>query len=209
MFPIGDDIPSKRSPILMWVFIILSSIIFLIQDEYITRNFGFVPVRFWFSGEWVQTLTYMFLHGNLIHILGNMYYLYIFGDNVEDELGRFGFLLLYITAGVMGALFHAIFYPYSHIPLVGASGAISGILSAYMIMFPNAGIYTYIFWYLVKVPAYFFIGFWILMNYIYAISGIETGIAWWAHIGGFVAGVPFGIFGRIKRLFSSNGGDIL
>ncbi len=204
MFPIGDDIPSKRKPLLMWIFIVLCVAVFLIQDEYITQTFGFVPVRFWFSDEIIQTVTYMFLHGNLIHLIGNMYYLYIFGDNVEDDLGWLGFFLLYMCAGVLGALFHAVFYPYSHIPLVGASGAISGVLSAYMIMFPNAGIYTYVFWYLVKVPAYFFIGFWILINYLYALSGIETGIAWWAHIGGFVAGVPFGIYGRIKRLFLSN-----
>ncbi len=205
MFPIGDDIPSRRKPVLMWIFIILCVVIFLIQTEDITQTFGFVPVRFWFSNDIIQTVTYMFLHGNLIHLIGNMYYLYIFGDNVEDELGWLGFFLLYMCAGVLGAIFHAIFYPYSHIPLVGASGAISGVLSAYMIMFPNAGIYTYVFWYLIKVPAYFFIGFWILTNYLYALSGIETGVAWWAHIGGFVAGVPFGIFGRIKRLFLSNG----
>ncbi|MEO0139707.1 MAG: rhomboid family intramembrane serine protease [candidate division WOR-3 bacterium] len=207
MFPISDDIPSKRKPFVMWIFIIICVMVFLIQTEGITQMFGFIPVKFWFRGEWIQTITYIFLHGNLFHLLGNMYYLYIFGDNVEDKLGRFGFALLFILSGIGGALLHGIFYPYSHIPLVGASGAISGVLSAYMIMFPTAGIYTYVFWYLVKVPAIIFIGFWVVMNYIYALSGVEVGVAWWAHIGGFLVGIPFGVIGRLKMFLQGEGDE--
>lgn len=201
MFPIKDDIPSKGKPILNWIIIGLCILVFLIQDEVIVDNFGFIPVRFWYKGEWMQSITYIFLHANLLHIFGNLYYLYVFGDNVEDRLGKFGYLTLFISAGILGALLHAIFYPHSHIPLVGASGAISGVLSAYMIMFPKAGIYTVIFWNVIKVPAIVFIGFWAVMNYIYAISGVEIGVAWWAHIGGFLAGIPFGLIGRLRRVF--------
>ena len=198
MFPIKDDIPSRRRPILNWTIIILCIVVFLLQDQYITSRFGFVPVRFWFKGELEQIITYMFLHANLIHIWGNMYFLYVFGDNVEDKLGRVGYLVLYLSAGVAGAITHAFFYPYSHVPLIGGSGAISGVLGAYMVMFPSAGIYTVIFWSIFRVPAILFIGLWAVMNYIYALLGVESGVAWWAHIGGFLTGIPFGIIGRIK-----------
>jgi len=126
-----------------------------------------------------------------------MYYLYIFGDNVEDKLGKVGFISLFISAAMLGAFFHAVAHPHSHVPLVGASGAISGILSAYMILYPTAGIYTAVWWWIYRVPAYYYIGLWIAMQYLYALSGVETGVAWWAHIGGFVAGVPFGILGKM------------
>ncbi len=188
--------------------IVVSVFIFIAQTPETVERWGFVPVRFWIGKDDINLLTYAFLHGNLAHLFGNMYYLYIFGDNVEDRLGKVGFLSLYASAAILGALFHALFHPHSHLPLVGASGAISGVLAAYMIMFPFARIYTLVLWWIYALPAYYYIGIWILFQYVYAIMGVETGVAWWAHIGGFLAGIPFGIIGRLMKGEDGDGGEI-
>src|SRR5208337_97498 len=140
--------------------------------------------------------TSMFLHGGFLHVAGNMLYLWIFGDNIEDELGHFRFLLFYLFSGVVAVYAYAMTDSQSMLPMIGASGAISGVLGAYILLFPRAKIHTLLFfgffWQIVRIPAMFVIGFWIFLQ---IVSGLLSsgsiqhgGVAWFAHVGGFVAG---------------------
>ena len=141
----------------------------------------------------------MFLHGGWLHVLGNMLYLYIFGDNVEDMLGRGKFLLFYLACGVLSFAVQILFQSRSMVPNVGASGAIAGVLGAYFILFPRARVLTliplFVFFPLVEIPAFFFLGIWFLIQFLSGAaslgrsSALSGGVAWWAHIGGFVAGI--------------------
>ncbi len=150
----------------------------------------------------------MFMHGGWFHFIGNMLYLWIFGDNVEDALGHFFYPIVYLTCGVAGSLLQVLIAPYSTIPTIGASGAISGIMGVYFILFPRARILTLIpflfFLRLVYLPAYLLLGFWILFQLLYGCSsapGTGGGIAYFVHIGGFVTGILFGLLfrKRVKR----------
>jgi membrane associated rhomboid family serine protease len=167
-------------------------------------EFGAVPCRITgycppddFPAPVVTIFTSMFLHGGLFHIAGNMLYLWIFGDNVEDALGHFRFLAFYLLSGVGAALAQAFIHPESRIPMVGASGAISGVLGAYLFLFPHASVLTLItfgfFIRFVHVPAVIVLGFWIVVQILSSLinvgRGDEGGVAWFAHIGGFVAGI--------------------
>jgi len=166
--------------------------------------YAVIPFRFLelFPRDPVELLTpvfAMFLHGGWLHILGNMLYLYIFGDNVEDMLGRGRFLLFYIACGVLSFAAQILFQTHSMVPNVGASGAIAGILGAYFILFPRARVLTliplFLFFPLVEIPAFVFLGIWFLIQFLSGAaslgrsSALSGGVAWWAHIGGFVAGV--------------------
>jgi membrane associated rhomboid family serine protease len=140
----------------------------------------------------------MFLHGGWAHLLGNMLYLRIFGDNVEDRLGHLRYLGFYLATGVIAALAQAYLYPDSMVPTVGASGAISGVLGAFLVMFPHARVMTVvpllIFFPLLEIPAVVYLGFWFLMQVLngamaLAVMGDSGGVAWWAHVGGFAAGM--------------------
>ena len=141
----------------------------------------------------------MFLHGGWMHILGNMLYLHIFGDNVEDMLGRGRFLAFYLLCGAASFLAQILFQSHSMVPNVGASGAIAGVLGAYFLLFPRARVLTviplFIFFPVVEIPAFFFLGIWFLIQFLSgaaslgASSALSGGVAWWAHIGGFVAGM--------------------
>jgi len=147
-------------------------------------------------------VTSQFLHGGLLHILGNMWFLWIFGDNVEDAMGKIKFLIFYLICGIAAALTHTFFSPHSTMPLVGASGAIAGVLGAYFLLFPRARILTFIFLFpfifdVVALPAIIFLGFWFLLQIFYAPFG--GGIAWFAHIGGFLCGIILSIFFASKR----------
>jgi membrane associated rhomboid family serine protease len=166
--------------------------------------YGVVPFRFvhmfprdlW---ELLTPLSAMFLHGGWGHLLGNMLYLYIFGNNVEDTLGRGRFLLFYLTCGVLSFLAQVVLQSNSMVPNVGASGAIAGVLGAYFLLFPRARILTlvplFFFFPLVEIPAFFFLGIWCLMQFLSGaatighVSALAGGVAWWAHIGGFLAGM--------------------
>jgi membrane associated rhomboid family serine protease len=166
--------------------------------------YGVVPFRFvhmfprdlW---ELLTPLSAMFLHGGWGHLLGNMLYLYIFGNNVEDTLGRGRFLLFYLTCGVLSFLAQVVLQSNSMVPNVGASGAIAGVLGAYFLLFPRARILTlvplFFFFPLVEIPAFFFLGIWFLMQFLSGaatighVSALAGGVAWWAHIGGFLAGM--------------------
>ncbi|MGW8284399.1 MAG: rhomboid family intramembrane serine protease [Candidatus Deferrimicrobiaceae bacterium] len=166
--------------------------------------YGVIPFRFvhmfprdpW---ELLTPLSAMFLHGGWGHLLGNMLYLYIFGNNVEDTLGRGRYLLFYLTCGVLSFLTQIVLQSNSMVPNVGASGAIAGVLGAYFLLFPRARILTLIplffFFPLVEIPAFFFLGIWFLMQFLSGaatignLSALASGVAWWAHIGGFLAGM--------------------
>ena len=168
--------------------------------------YGLVPARysvpeigahFSFFQQIVPFVTFMFLHGGVLHLLGNMWTLYIFGDNIEDRLGPLRYLLFYFLCGLASGLCHLFFNWDSRIPTVGASGAIAGVMGAYFILFPKSRILTMIpiiiIPYFVELPAYIFLGIWFLIQFLSAAgaSGQAGGIAWWAHIGGFVFGIVF------------------
>nr|MDA3895309.1 rhomboid family intramembrane serine protease [Desulfobacteraceae bacterium] len=166
--------------------------------------YGLVPARFsvpeissyfTFTQQLISLLSFMFLHGGFMHLVGNMWTLYIFGDNVEDRLGSFYYLIFYLLCGLVSGLFHLLVNYHSTIPTIGASGAIAGVMGAYFVLYPHSKILTlipiiFIPWF-VEIPAVFFLGFWFLMQVFSAASSsaMASGIAWWAHIGGFVFGI--------------------
>jgi membrane associated rhomboid family serine protease len=220
MIPIRDDIPSRRYPIVTVVLIVVNVLAFfyelLLGPAELQRFFyayAVVPVKYFARGyrDWWGTFheyetselvlpifTAMFLHGGWLHLGGNMLYLWIFGDNVEDRMGHFRFLVFYLLCGVAATMAHVVTNADSHVPSLGASGAISGVLGAYFMLYPGARVVTlvpiWIFLHFVEIPAFFFLGFWFLQQFLYGTLslGVESaqtgGVAWWAHIGGFVAG---------------------
>lgn len=216
MIPLKDTIPSKHFPIVNWIIILANLVVFLFdltltqgQREVFIYTYGLVPARFisdFFGKENDLTLfsfmpffSTMFLHGGFWHFLGNMWSLFIFGDNVEDSMGSFRYLIFYLLAGLAAGVAHFILYTNSPIPAIGASGAISGVMAAYMFMFPGSKIVTLIPIFIiiplfVRIPAFLFIGFWFIMQLLsgtanLAFSNSATGIAFWAHIGGFLGGL--------------------
>ena len=171
-------------------------------------RFGLVPGALLSFGYWQEAgllmglapfFTSMFLHGGWMHFLGNMLYLWVFGDNVEDWLGWVRFLLFYLVCGLLAALLQMAVHPGSRIPMIGASGAISGVLAAYLVLFPGARVLTFVpilfFFYLVRLPALIFLGLWFLLQFFNGALSLTSGdlsmggTAWWAHVGGFVAGL--------------------
>jgi membrane associated rhomboid family serine protease len=216
MFPLKDDIPAKRFPVVNVVLIGINVVVFILQlasgphIEHVIMRFGFVPARF-NSMYYATVFTSLFLHGSLFHLLANMWMLWIFGDNVEDCMGRLRYLVFFLLCGIASVIAQAISNPTSTLPLVGASGAISGVLGAYFLTYPRARILTlvpiFILFYLIDIPAFIFLGFWFLMQFIsgYASMFVEQGaarggIAWWAHVGGFGAGVLLVHFFRQEKL---------
>ncbi len=210
MIPIRDTTPSNNYPVVNSTLIAVNVVIFLIQtaqgadlDKFV-YVYGLVPARYsvpqvsaYFSAaqQLFSLFSFMFLHGGFIHLLGNMWSLYIFGDNVEDRLGHFRYLVFYLLCGIGSGLAHLLLNLHSNIPTIGASGAIAGIMGAYFILYPNSKILTlipiiFIPW-LVEIPAFFFLGLWFILQFINAAgsSGMGAGIAWWAHIGGFLLGI--------------------
>jgi membrane associated rhomboid family serine protease len=160
-----------------------------------------VPARFpaWFAGHapfeaaFLPLLTSMFLHAGIAHILGNMLFLWIFGDNVEDFFGHATYLFFYLVCGIGSGLLHIFFNLHSTLPALGASGAISGVMGAYLVLFPRSQILTLVFIFLLPIPAVFILGGWFVMQFLSAIGTLGTttsgGVAWWAHVGGFLLGM--------------------
>jgi membrane associated rhomboid family serine protease len=222
MIPIRDQIPSRSYPVVTRGIIglnILAFILQMMQGENIERfiyMYGLVPARYsvpevaaHFS-SWEQVfalLSFMFLHGGFLHILGNMWFLHIFGDNVEDRMGSTRFLLFYLLCGWASGFAHLWTNWTSTMPTIGASGAIAGVMGAYLVLFPGARIITLIpiFFipYFIEIRAVVFLGIWFLFQFFYAsLSGPEGGggIAWWAHIGGFVFGmIATKLFSRLPE----------
>ena len=201
MIPLRDVIPSRTFPFFTIVFIVLNSVAFLFELslgekglEPFMYQYGVVPAQF----VWLTVLTSMVLHAGWLHFLGNMLYLWIFGDNVEDRLGHARFALFYLFCGAAAALAHVYMNPGSKIPTIGASGAIAGVMGAYFVLYPHSRVLAlvplFIIWEIVEVPAIFFLGLWFLMQFFSGVgsiadSGPETGgVAFWAHIAGFAAG---------------------
>jgi membrane associated rhomboid family serine protease len=203
MIPLRDIIPSRTTPVVTISLIAINVLVFLYElslgraVDAFTLYWGLVPAAF----SWVAVFTSMFLHGGLLHVAGNMLYLWIFGDNVEDRMGHGRFLVFYLLCGVAAALAQTITVPDSVVPMVGASGAIAGVMGAYFVLYPRSRIVTLIpiffFFQIVEVPAIFFLGIWFLMQFVSGVGSIVSavggvpggGIAFWAHIAGFVAGI--------------------
>jgi len=211
MIPLRDTIRSKNYPVVNTTIIIINIAVFLVelskgdQLRQFIFTYGLVPARYTVpsistyvtSGQQAFSfLSFMFIHGGFFHLLGNMWSLYIFGDNVEDRLGSFRYLLFYLLCGFASGIAHLVLNWHSQVPTIGASGAIAGVMGAYMISFPRSRILTlipiFIFFPLVEVPAVFFLGVWFIFQFLSAASTAgQGGIAWWAHIGGFIFGIIF------------------
>lgn len=200
MLPLGDENPTKIKPIVNWSIIAASILAFLWQtsggeSHFVLTliNYGLVPARIT-SGSGLHTfITSIFLHGGWSHLLGNMLFLTIFGDNIEDCCGHLRYLAFYLATGIAASTFWMLTTWGANFPAVGASGAISGVLGAYFILYPNAKIRTLIgvgfFWRMIRVPAYMMIGLWFLYQLMLASLPLNTGVAYTAHIGGFLAGM--------------------
>jgi membrane associated rhomboid family serine protease len=203
MIPLRDIIPSRTTPFVNVTLIGLNVLVFLYELSLgravnaFTLYWGLVPAAF----SWVTVFTSMFLHGGFLHVAGNMLYLWIFGDNVEDRMGHGRYLVFYLLCGTAAALAQTITVPDSVVPMVGASGAIAGVMGAYFVLYPRSRIVTLIpiffFFQIIEVPAIFFLGIWFLMQFVSGVgsivstvdSGATGGIAFWAHVAGFVAGI--------------------
>jgi membrane associated rhomboid family serine protease len=213
MIPVRDDQPRFSTPYVTYFLIGLNLVIFLFEAALTPESFkallyqlGMVPAnitgllagaRLGLVAAFLPTLTSMFLHGSWMHVIGNMWFLWIFGDNIEDYLGHFKYLLFYLLSGLGAAFAQVILNPHSRVPTVGASGAIAGVLGAYFLLYPRAKVLIwfpiFFFFYL---PAWVTLGYWFAMQFV---SGAATsianysetsgGVAFWAHVGGFVAGI--------------------
>ena len=210
MIPLRDITRSRNYPVVNTLLIAANVLLFLVQttqgtqEEAFIYTYGLVPARYSVPGisahftsfqQALALLSFMFLHGGIWHLLGNMWSLYIFGDNVEDRLGPFRYLLFYLLCGWASGLFHLFLNWQSPVPTIGASGAIAGVMGAYLILFPHSRILTLIpilfIPYFIEIPAFFFLGLWFFLQFLGAAgsSAQGGGIAWWAHVGGFVAGI--------------------
>lgn len=153
------------------------------------NDFQLMPAEFVVVPDDVTLLTYQFLHGGWLHLGTNMIFLWVFGDNVEDAMGHLRFLAFYLLCGVGAALLHTIMLPYSVAPLIGASGAVAGVIAAYLMLHPRVKVWILVLWRIpLRLSAMYVLGFWALMQVWMALGGVEDGVAWWAHIGGFLTG---------------------
>jgi len=211
LFPLKDSIPSSRFPYVNWAIILLNIFIFarmLYMPEQTENNLifqlGLIPKRVFvesglltFSDRVVPFFTSMFMHGGFMHIIGNMYFLYIFGDNVEDRLGHGKYFIMYILFGLAAAFSQVLLFPDSIVPMIGASGAVAGVMGAYMVFYPKARVKTLviiiIFITIIDIPAVFFLLLWFFMQFLNGAGAGHGGVAWWAHIGGFIAGLLYAV----------------
>jgi membrane associated rhomboid family serine protease len=222
MIPLRDDIPSAARPITNYLLIAICTAVFLYmvlalgsesRVESFVFTYGAIPAEI--AGRagasplraYPTIISSMFMHGGWFHLIGNMLYLWIFGDNVEDLMGHIGYGIFYLLTGVAATLTHVFLNAGSDVPLVGASGAIAGVLGAYLVLFPRARILSLLplglFSRIMEVPALVFLPIWFLLQFLQGVAdigGTEAGVAWWAHIGGFIAGIILvPIFTRRRR----------
>jgi membrane associated rhomboid family serine protease len=211
MFPVSDVIPSRTRPVVTVALIALTSAVFLYELQLDRREmyelahaYGVVPAQV----VWHHAVTSAFLHDGWIHFAGNMLYLWIFGDNVEDSLGHAGFALFYLSAAAISAAAHAVLNPMSMSPLIGASGAIAAILGAYFVLYPRSQVLTAIFLVLyldvIEVPAVIFLGVWLIMQLVAGVASMgagaaEGGLAITAHLAGFAVGLVAGVILRQRQ----------
>ncbi len=221
MIPLSDNVPHRRFPIINWTIIVLNIFIFFFtlslgkDAQEFVQIFGVIPYRFlndFDSFELGTIFSSMFLHGGWAHIFSNMLALYIFGDNVEDRLGSFRYLIFYLLTGVAASLTHIYLNQNSVIPTIGASGAISGVMAAYLLLYPTAKVITVFpilfFPYIIELPAIIYTGVWFITQFFSGVLSIVSdaqafgGVAYWAHIGGFIAGIfllPILLVKKYKR----------
>ncbi len=229
MIPISDDNPTKLTPFVTWALIGLCIAVFVWQlsfseraEEGLIAALGFVPTNLFdrkvtaemygIPWPWLTVITSMFLHGGFLHLGGNMLYLWIFGNNVEDAMGHVRFLGFYLVCGIAAALSEGLVDPHSALPMLGASGAISGVLASYVLIYPRARVTVIIplgiLLYPTKISAFYVIGFWFLLQIVNVLAATPgaPGTAWWAHVGGFAVGIAltpllsnFPLFGRYGR----------
>ena len=218
MIPLKDDNPTSTVPFVTWGLIGVNVAVFMYMllqgpagsDRFI-RHYSVIPHELFGSvrtggHEYLTVFTSMFMHGGFLHIAGNMLFLYIFGDNIEDYLGHTKYLLFYFVCGVASVLAQGLLAGDSKLPMLGASGAISGVLAAYVILYPRAGVWTFFFflffWQIIKVPAIFIIGLWIVIQLANGLMTLKMpggGIAWFAHVGGFSAGAIIILLFRVYK----------
>lgn len=213
MIPLRDSTPSGTMPVVTIVLIVINCVVWLYEvslGEHAQRfivEYGLIPIRLvkfyglqggFTDNALIPLFASIFMHGGWLHILGNMWFLWIFGDNVEDRLGHFKFLLFYLLCGIGASLIHVMFNAGSRMPTIGASGAISGVLGAYLVSYPNARVTTLLiiifFIRIVEIPAYLFLIIWLLFQFVSGTSELAAhhdtgGVAYWAHMGGFVVGI--------------------
>jgi membrane associated rhomboid family serine protease len=211
MIPLKDLNPSRITPYVNIALIITNIVVFFYQVSLPARALqafviahSTIPIRIpqLLAGHasaqvaMASLVTSLFLHGGLMHLLGNMLFLYIFGDNVEDYFGHMGYLLFYLVCGVGSGLVHVLFNLHSAIPAIGASGAISGVMGAYILLYPRARVLTFFFIFVLPVPAFLILGYWFAFQFLEALGGLGGigsdpygGVAVWAHVGGFLIGM--------------------
>lgn len=203
MIPISDQNPTRTTPYVTYSLIVLNILAFLLErqligshgESYVISGYGLVPTRISAdpSGEAFTVFTSMFMHGGFGHLAGNLLFLWIFGDNVEDAIGHLRYVAFYLACGVCAALAQVLTNIVSQAPMVGASGAIAGVLGAYLVLYPRAPITVFVGFFLISLPAWVVVGFWFLLQLSggWAALGLDTtsGVAFFAHIGGFLAGV--------------------
>jgi membrane associated rhomboid family serine protease len=211
MFPVSDVIPSRTTPFVTVGLIVLNALVFLFELQLsrpelqlFVQAFGVVPAAF----SWTSLVTSMFLHEGWMHLLGNMLYLWIFGDNVEDQLGHVGFLIFYLCAGAAAAMCQVIVSAGSTIPMIGASGAIAAVMGAYFVLYPHSRVLTVVFLLffmdMVEIPAIFFLGIWFIKELFSGVGSLGArslngGVAFWAHVVGFAVGAVIGFFWRVRN----------
>lgn len=232
MFPLSDDNPTRITPYVTYAIIAANVLVFLYELSLTPQelqtffySWAVVPRQLSasFAGasvgpaplpEWTTLITSQFLHGGFLHILGNMLFLWIFGNNVEDRLGHVKYLLFYIGCGVLAALTQWFFSTNSSIPSLGASGAIAGVMGAYIVRFPRVSVLTLVplgfFFWTFRIPAIFYLGIWFVQQALYGVASLQAptnigmesgGVAYWAHAGGFVFGA---LLGPLLGLFSND-----
>jgi hypothetical protein len=226
MLPIRDDQPRYSTPWVNYFLIGMNLVIYLFEAsldarslDSLVRQFGVVPADLsaFLSGSPAHPLvaivlpyfTSLFLHGSWMHVIGNMWFLYIFGDNVEDYLGHFKYLVFYLLTGVLAMGTHVAMNLHSAAPAVGASGAIAGVLGAYFVLYPRARVLTWFFVFVIWVPAWIILGYWFVLNFLSGTattlavqSGNMGGVAFWAHVGGFISGALLvKVFGERKMRY--------
>jgi membrane associated rhomboid family serine protease len=218
MIPLRDTLRPRTFPVVNWLIILANAAAFYYELrigpsalEGFISTWGLAPARFLAEPQiaWMTIFSAMFLHGGWFHIVSNMWVLFIFGDNVEDRMGSGGYLVFYLLSGVAAGLLQAFILPGSAVPMIGASGAIAGVLGAYLVLFPRARILSLVpilfIFTLIEIPAMVFLLFWFasqLFSGFLSLGGASgSGIAWWAHIGGFVFGLlSVFLFARRRRV---------
>jgi membrane associated rhomboid family serine protease len=218
MIPLYDTARSRRVPIINWLIIILNVLVFIYEIslrapalELLLRSWGLVPAQLAArpETEWIRILTSMFLHGGWFHLISNMWVLFIFGDNVEDRMGGGRYLTFYLLSGVAAGLLQSFLLPQSREPMIGASGAIAGVLGAYLILFPHARVASLVpiifIFTIIQIPATLFLLFWFVSQLFsgwLSLGGTAgSGVAWWAHVGGFLFGVVAVSFFARRRVY--------